>query len=58
MFKLTTKNGGEALYTAPSVNVLDVQSEGLLCQSGSDYKWNLGGAGTYGVDDINDNDSY
>ena len=33
MFKLTTKNGGEALYTAPSVNVLDVQSEGLLCTS-------------------------
>ena len=33
MFKLTTKNGGEALYTAPSVNVLDVQSEGLLCAS-------------------------
>ena len=36
MFKLTTKNGGEALYTAPSVNVLDVQSEGLLCTSGFD----------------------
>ena len=36
MFKLTTKNSGEALYTAPSVNVLDVQSEGLLCVSGFD----------------------
>jgi hypothetical protein len=56
MIKTTTKNSGEVLYDAPSVNVLDVQSEGLLCVSASD--WNLGGAGTYGEDDINDNGSY
>ena len=37
MFKLTTKNSGEALYTAPSVNVLDVQSEGLLCVSAQGF---------------------
>jgi hypothetical protein len=35
MIKLTTKNCGEVLYDAPSVNVLDVQSEGLLCASGA-----------------------
>ncbi len=33
MIKTTTKNSGEVLYDAPSVNVLDVQSEGLLCAS-------------------------
>ena len=34
MIKTTTKNSGEVRYDAPSVNVLDVQSEGLLCVSG------------------------
>ena len=36
MIKTTTKNSGEVRYDAPSVNVLDVQSEGLLCVSGFD----------------------
>ena len=35
MIKTTTKNSGVVLYDAPSVNVLDVQSEGLLCTSGA-----------------------
>ena len=41
-------------YVAPSVNVLDVQAEGVLC--GSNY--HLGGGGVYGDDDIYDNDEY
>ena len=41
-------------YLAPSVTVLDVQAEGVLC--GSNY--HLGGGGVYGDDDIYDNDEY
>jgi hypothetical protein len=40
-------------YVAPSVNVLDVQAEGVLC--GSYY---LGGGGVYDDDDMNDNGEY
>ena len=49
MIKLTTKNSGEVLYTAPSVNVLDVQSEGLLCASGTmeAKDWTVGQTGWF-----------
>ena len=33
MTKINNKTIGEALYDAPSISVLDVQSEGLLCAS-------------------------
>lgn len=56
---MTVKNnfmeGCVCTYAAPSVTVLDIQSEGLLCTSG---EFNLGGGGVYGDDDINDNGSY
>ena len=42
-------------YVTPSVSVVDIHNEGLLCQS-SDYT--LGGGGVYDDDDINDNGSY
>ena len=34
MTKINNQTFGEALYDAPSISVLDVQSEGLLCVSG------------------------
>ena len=40
-------------YETPSVNVLNVQAEGVLC--GSSY---LGGGGVYDGDDMNDNGEY
>ena len=40
-------------YETPSVNVLNVHAEGVLC--GSYY---LGGGGVYGEDDMNDNGEY
>ena len=43
-------------YEAPTIKTLDILSEGVLCQSG--YKWTEGGAGSYGVEDINENGSY
>lgn len=56
---MTVKNnfmeGVSYTYAAPSVTVLDYQSEGLLCISG---EFNLGGGGSYTDDDINDNGSY
>ena len=33
MTKINNQTFGEALYDAPSISVLDVQSEGLLCVS-------------------------
>ena len=52
-----TKNNSMNLegmsYETPSVNVLNVQAEGVLC--GSYY---LGGGGVYGEDDMNDNGEY
>lgn len=42
-------------YEAPSANMLDILSEGLLCQSGD---FTLGGGGAYGEGDINDNGEY
>ena len=41
-------------YVAPSVTVLDVQAEGVLCGS---YTWTQGGGGVYD-DDMNDNGEY
>ena len=46
---------GGASYIAPSMSVVDLHNEGLLCQSGD---FTLGGGGVYGDDDINDNGSY
>ena len=42
-------------YETPSVNVLNVQAEGVLCGS---YTWTQGGGGVYGEDDMNDNGGY
>ena len=42
-------------YETPSVKTLDIMSEGLLCVSGD---FTLGGGGSYGEGDINDNDEY
>ena len=42
-------------YVAPSVSVLHCQNEGLLCVSGD---FTLGGGGSYGEGDINDNGEY
>ena len=42
-------------YVAPSVTVLDVQAEGVLCGS---YTWTQGGGGVYDGDDMNDNGEY
>ena len=41
-------------YETPSVNVLNVQAEGVLCGS---YTWTQGGGGVYD-DDMNDNGEY
>ena len=42
-------------YVAPSVSVLACQNEGILCASGD---FTLGGGGSYGDGDINDNGEY
>lgn len=44
-----------SLYESPALTALDIESEGLLCQSG---EFTLGGGGVYGDDDINDNGEY
>jgi len=43
-------------YQTPAVKTLDIQSEGVLCESS--YSWFEGGAGSYGDGDINDNGAY
>ena len=43
-------------YQTPAVKTLDIQSEGVLCESS--YSWYEGGAGSYGDGDINDNGAY
>ena len=53
MNKNNSMNWEAVSYETPSVNVLDVQAEGVLC--GSYY---LGGGGVYGDDDMNDNGEY
>jgi hypothetical protein len=42
-------------YETPSVTTLEVLSEGVLCGS---YDWTVGGGGSYGDDDTNDNGDY
>ena len=53
MNKNNSMNWEAVSYETPSVNVLDVHAEGVLC--GSYY---LGGGGVYGDDDMNDNGEY
>ena len=42
-------------YVAPAAIELEACSEGVLCASG---EYHLGGGGSYGEEDINDNGSY
>lgn len=51
---LTIKNN-EEVYSAPECMVISVKVQGMLCTSG-DYS--LGGGGSYGDEDTNDNGSY
>ena len=55
MNKNNSKNWEGWRYVAPSVTVLDVQAEGVLCGS---YTWTQGGGGVYGEGDMNDNGEY
>ncbi len=47
-------NWGGLSYETPSMIMLDVRAEGVLCAS----NYYLGGGGSYGSGDINDNGSY
>lgn len=51
----TNSSRGGQTYNAPSVEVLDLQVEGILCDSDG---YHLGGGGAYGDGDINDNGEY
>lgn len=48
-------NRVDCAYEAPSVKMLDILAEGVLCAS---YKWTEGGAGIYTDEDINSNGEY
>ena len=53
--KLNEKRFDGVAYVTPSILSLDIKSEGVLCGS---YIYHLGGGGTYGDGDINDNGEY
>lgn len=48
--------GGQQSYESPSVKLLDIDYEGMLCQSKDTYT--LGGGGIYEESDIYDNGTY
>lgn len=53
--RMSNFNAGGQTYQSPSLEVLDVLVEGILCASDG---YNLGGGGAYGDGDINDNGEY
>ena len=55
MNKNNSMNWEGLSYVVPSVNVLNVHAEGVLCGS---FTWTEGGGGIYGDDDTNDNGEY
>ena len=55
MNKINSTNWEGLSYVAPSVNVLNVHAEGVLCASGDYF---LGGGGVYDDDHTNDNGEY
>lgn len=45
-------------YQKPTTDVLVVRFEGIICASDPAHSYHLGGGGSYGNDDTNDNGDY
>ena len=46
------------VYTSPTTETLVVRFEGMVCTSDPAKAYHSGGAGSYGVEDTNDNGDY
>ena len=58
MNKLTKNCLSGAGYISPEIKAVEFKTEGMLCVSAASYFYNLGGAGQYTDDFINDNGAY
>ncbi len=58
MNKLTKRYLRDGAYITPEIKSVEFKAEGMLCVSAASYFYNLGGAGQYTDEFINDNGAY